>query len=134
MDHFLAPLVKQSKSYVKDTSYFLRKLDNLGTTSKEDILVTLDVNSLYTIIPNEEGTRAAYEALLSTRPMDAQPSNLSLLEMLARVLTYNNFEFDGENYLQVGGTAIGTPVAPSYANIFMSDFEEKRIYLYRLQT
>ena len=50
---------------------------------------------------------------------DTQPS---LVELLAQVLSLNNFQFDGQNYLQVGGTAMGTRVAPSYANIFMNDF------------
>ena len=40
------------------------------------------------------------------------------------VLTMNNFEFNGEHYLQVGGSAMGTRLAPSYANLFM-DFEDK---------
>ena len=133
VDLFLAPLVKQSKSYVKDTSDFLRKLNDIDSITEKDILVTLDVSSLYTNIPNDEGTEAAYEALSKARIGDLQPSNLSLLEMLAQVLTYNNFQFDGENYLQVGGTAMGTRLAPSYANIFMSNFKEKHVYSNQLQ-
>ena len=45
----------------------------------------------------------------------------------------NNFQFDDENYLQVGGTAMGTRVAPSLANIFMGDFEQNRIANRRLK-
>ena len=37
----------------------------------------------------------------------------------------NNFTFNGGNYLQVGGTAMGTRLAPSYANLFMGQLEEK---------
>ena len=37
----------------------------------------------------------------------------------------NNFQLNGENYLQIGGTAMGTRVAPSYANFFMARLEEK---------
>ncbi len=37
----------------------------------------------------------------------------------------NNFNFNGKNYLQVGGTAMGTRLAPSYANIFMGRLEQK---------
>ena len=95
--------------------------------------MTLDVSSLYTNIPNDEGTMAALRALCKARLGDTQPSNLSLVEMLAQVLAYNNFQFDGKNYLQVGGTAMGTRVAPSYANIFMNDFEEKHVYIHHLQ-
>ena len=55
------------------------------------------------------------------------------MELLNLVLTLNNFQFKGEDYLQVGGTAIGTRLAPSYANVFMSQFEEKHVYTYRLK-
>ena len=91
---------------------------------RNKILLSLDVSSLYTNIPNEEGTMAALRALPQARPGYTQPSNLSLVEMLAQVLSYNNFQFDGKNYLQVGGTAMGNRVALSYANIFMNDFED----------
>jgi len=38
------------------------------------------------------------------------------------VLKMNDFQFKGVNFLQVGGTAMGTKVAPSYAVNFMGDF------------
>ena len=37
----------------------------------------------------------------------------------------NNFQFNGENYLQIGGTAIGTRVAPSCTNLFMACLEDR---------
>jgi hypothetical protein len=36
-----------------------------------------------------------------------------------------NFTFDGNHYLQINGTAMGTKMAPSYTNIFMGDLEER---------
>ena len=45
----------------------------------------------------------------------------------------NNFDFAGKLYLQVGGTAMGTKVAPSFANTFMGWFERKYVYTYHKQ-
>ena len=42
----------------------------------------------------------------------------------------NNFDFAGKHYLQVGGTAMGTKVAPSFANTFMGWFEHHHVYTY----
>ena len=38
-----------------------------------------------------------------------------------------NFEFNGDHYLQIGGTAMGTALAPNYANLFMDRFETKAL-------
>ena len=62
-------------------------------------------------------------------PMEL-PSNANIIKMLDLVLTCNNFEFDNRYFLQTSGTAMGTRVAPSYANIFMDWFERKYVYTY----
>ena len=49
------------------------------------------------------------------------------------VLTNNYFEFNGKQYHQVSSTAIGTKLAHSYANLFMTRFEENYVYTYHLQ-
>ena len=44
------------------------------------------------------------------------------------ILTINNFVFNGINYLQKKGCAMGTKCAPSSANIFIGWFEERFIF------
>ena len=43
-------------------------------------------------------------------------------------LTLNNFNFNGRNFLQIKGCAMGTIAAPSYATIYMGKFETQFIY------
>ncbi len=49
-------------------------------------------------------------------------------------MNMNNFQFDGKDYLQVSGTAMGTRGVPSLANFVMGEFEEKFIYPYHIQS
>jgi len=42
-------------------------------------------------------------------------------------LRNNNLEFDGKHFLQILGTAIGTKMAPAYANLFMDELERRLI-------
>jgi len=49
------------------------------------------------------------------------------MEMLGLILKENSFQFNGENYLQTHGTAMGTKMAVSFANIFMAEIERKSI-------
>ena len=135
LDIFLRPYLPKTKSYLKDTNHFLQMLMGLPTLSEDTILCTLDVTSLYTNIPNFEGKRAVARYLSKYRQQAStmEPSNMSLIRMLDTVLTMNNFRFHNKDYIQVAGTAMGTRVAPTYANIFMSDFEEQHVYTYPKQ-
>ena len=56
-----------------------------------------------------------------------------LIKLLEFILTCNDFEFNGEFFLQVFGTVIGTKVAPSYANLVVAIFELLYVYEYKHQ-
>ena len=85
----------------------------------------MDVRSLYTSIPNDEGLQAVEQTLMESNRQDDIPV---VLKLLSKVLTLNNFVFNDEHFLQVKGCAMGTICAPSYANIFMGRFESEKIY------
>jgi peptide-methionine (R)-S-oxide reductase len=129
-DFFLKPLVKTTRSYVKDTTDFINKIEALPPLPEGALLCTVDVTSLYTNIPNEEGIQACKNILELHRDNSEKPNNTNIIHLLEYVLMMNNFDFNGKHYLQVGGTAMGTRVAPSFANIFMADFENKWVYPY----
>ena len=134
VDFFLKPFCPLLPSYVRDTTHFLHILNNVGALPPDTLLVTMDVTSLYTNIPNEEGMQVIRELLHNKRPTHGiYPSNWALNQLLEFVLTKNNFTFNDLHYLQVGGTAMGTRVAPTYAILYMGDFEQKHIYTYSLQ-
>jgi hypothetical protein len=61
VDHFLNPTIPDIRSYVKDTTHFLQLLEEVGPLPDNAMLVTLDITSLYTNVPNEDGLRAARE-------------------------------------------------------------------------
>ena len=86
----------------------------------------MDVKSLYTSIPNNEGiasVKKKYDRYLKK----TIPTKI-IATFLALILTLNNFIFNSKFYLQIKGCAMGTICAPSYATIFISEFEEKYIY------
>ena len=114
------------KSYTKDSTDAMNKLAEIkGEITEHDILVTMDVHSLYTKIPNDEGIQAV-RGKLNNSPSRIPTRMITTFLLL--ILTLNNFIFNGVNYLQTLGCTIGTICAPSYANIFMGRFEETQIY------
>ena len=82
----------------------------------------MDVKSLYTSIPNNKGI-ASVKKKHDHFPNKTIPTKI-ITTFLALILTLNNFIFNSKFYLQIKGCAMGTIWAPSYANIFMSKFEE----------
>ena len=87
---------------------------------------------LYPHIPHDEGIEAVKEALLTWDSNVENGRKLGdlkndLVEFTEIVLKNNNFEFDERHFVQKLGTAIGTRMAPSYANIFMDKLERQMI-------
>lgn len=120
IDHFLQPLASKHDSYLKDTSDFLNKLKAVKITGNS-LLVTMDVESMYTNIDHESGL-AAVKSAFENNPDPKRPDQ-QILDLLELSLKNNDFQFNGYTFLQTKGTAMGKKYAPSYANIFMAKFE-----------
>ncbi|CAJ0940725.1 unnamed protein product [Ranitomeya imitator] len=94
-------------------------------------LVTLDVNSLYTNIDNEMGIQAV-EDFLKENTQFHDDLRLFCRTLLTFILTKNFFLFEDEFFIQRNGTAMGSNVAPPYANIYMAEFESRFVYVHPL--
>ena len=121
-----------SQSYIRDSTHLINILNGF-TVQLGMLLCTLDITSLYTNIPHNEGIQSTEEMLAIHRPPDSLPHNGYMIELLELVLTNHHFEFNGKYYNQLSGIAMGTKLASSYANLFMTKFEEKYVYTYPLQ-
>lgn len=86
VDCFLQPLVKMSKSYIKDTKDFVDIIAKLAPLDRGDIIGSMDVTALYTNIPNNEGIETVRKLLTLHRKNKKFPSNDSLTALLEMVL------------------------------------------------
>ena len=120
IDFYLNPLATKHKSYIKDTYDFIEKVKKLQI-APNSILFTIDVDSLYTNIDTKEGIQAVKNIFYKFH--DKKRPDKELLQLLEINLTRNDFEFDGQYFLQIKGTAMGKKFAPAYADIFMAEWE-----------
>ena len=124
VDILLLTYTKDIKSYIKDTKDFLQKIpENIEDNS---ILVTFDVENLYSSIPHDLDLEAI-DFWLSKYP-DELPNRISkecILDSIKLILENNSFCFNDTYYLQVKGTAMGTKFAPIYATLVLAYLEEK---------
>lgn len=122
----LQPLVQQLPSYLKDYNGFLRKLQDINdnqTLPSDTLLVTWDIKSLYTNIPHADRIKACKHFLR----LNIYDNNKveTILKFTELVLTCNNLPFQGNHYVQLTGTAMGTKMAPTYANLYMGHLEDQ---------
>ena len=131
LDEVMSPLVTNLASYVKDTNHALEIVNSFNFNNSnpdQRFLFTMDVKSLYTVIPNDSGLQAlAY--FLDKRPV-LDPPTSTLTRLAELVLTLNAFSFDNQYYRQVGGVAMGSRMGPNYACLFVGYIEEHILSTY----
>ena len=128
LDEVMAPFVKNLPTYIKDTNHALRvfnsfSFDKLDARSR--FLFTMDIKSLYTVIPNDGGLEALAHFL--DQRTNKEPPTHTLTRLAELVLTLNAFSFNGQHYRQTGGVAMSTKMGPNYACLFVG-FVEEQIY------
>jgi len=106
VDHLLQPITQRQASYLKDTTDFLNFIGEKTKLPKNTILVSMDVTSLYTNIPQEEGISTVCEAYEEFYHENLPIPSRYLREMLSLILQENSFQFSGKDYLQTHGTAM----------------------------
>ena len=126
VDIHLEEIVNGIKSHIKDTTDFINKVEEIENIPEDTILVTMDVKSLFTQIPHNEGINAVARTL--ERLEKSNVSNRVILKLLSLTLHLNNFEFNGKHFLQKKGSSMGSKSSCRYADIFMDDFETRYIY------
>ena len=96
---------------MKDTTDILCKLDTVKFVPNKSYLVSLDVKSLYTSIPNAEGIKSLKESF--EKHTSKNVATKAITTFLTIILTLNNFVFNSKHYLQVKACAMGAIYAQS---------------------
>lgn len=120
----LSENVRSLNTYIKDTTYFLQKLNNISQPQpNETIMFCLDAKALYLSVPRIEAKSACKTALENRTSKTI--STDSVLEMMDLVLENNNLRFDNKQSLQTDGTAIGSHLGRNYACTYLGNWEQE---------
>ena len=124
VDSLLQPIAQKQKLYLKDTTHFINFIED-SEIPDSAIIASLDVCSLYTNIPQDEGMDiVCLEYEHHYKPNLPIPTNM-LRELMGLVLKENSFKFNDSHYLQVHGIAMGTKLAVAFSVIFMAHLEQE---------
>ncbi len=127
-NNLLKEFLGSVQSLVTSSGEVIRIIEHLKVppdARKSLILATLDVKALYPSIPHGAGIAMALQQAIPTDPpvLEDYPKKTMLKEMLKIILSGNTFQFAGRTFKQIKGIAMGTPVAPTWANLFMGKLE-----------
>ena len=117
----LKPYSTSLSSYVKNSVDFVSKLRDV-TVGEDEVFVSFDVKSLFTNVPVEEAMQIVDRLLNDDENQpenepSLSPASISALLRISLKVTY--FRFRSGYYELSDGLAMGSPVSPAVANIFM---------------
>ena len=101
---------------------FVKEIQQLRLPSSH--VCSFDVSSLFTCIPLNETIDIALKYLYDGRNKVNGLSKIQFKKLLEMSTKETHFMFNGNVYDQVDGVAMGSPLAPVLANLFMRHFEE----------
>ena len=112
------------ETVLTDTNALIAMLRGVEFAEDDAVLLsTADVESLYTNIPIADALSAVEERL---RACGVEETFLRItIAAIKLVLKLNFFEFNGRTYHQKRGLAMGTPLAPPVANLFLASLEAR---------
>nr|CAH8868084.1 unnamed protein product [Trichobilharzia regenti] len=113
---------------VKNSYEFKRKI-NLTNTEEDEIMASFCVYSLFTNVPVNDSLSIIYNLLCTDDELSGRcPLNPDeIMKVLELCLRSTLFAFRGVLYRQTGGIAMGSPVSPLVANLFMHSLETNAI-------
>ena len=134
---FLAKAIKPfcySKFCIKDTATFINQIEKLRNdlnVRSNLVLVSFDVESLFTNIPLKDTISFLLDKIFIDSTIFTYEDvtfTCCTLETALGLCTMNQyFTFNSKIYVQMDGTAMGSPLGPVLANFYLSYIEDNRI-------
>lgn len=122
LDRELQCILKHLNTVCTSSRQVINTLNNRSFNA-ESIIMCADITSLYPNIPIDLGITVVKEVLQRVNIMP-QIQQKIIIKLLTWVLKNNYCIFNEIIYLQIKGTAMGTPVAVTYSNIFIYGIEQ----------
>ena len=124
----LKPLVGKSPHQIQSTRDFVSKAKGL-TLQAGECLSSYDVTSFFTSVPIDPALNITRDLLEKDEKLIDRTvlSVQNIIELLGFCLHNTYFSFQNKFYEQIEGVAMGSPVNPIVANLFMEEFERESL-------
>ena len=128
LTRIIKPLVGGSQHHVRNNKDFIHSIEGIQLTADE-CMMSFDVESLFTSVPVDPSIQIIKKLLEEDRSLHLRTkmtvNQISCFLDFCLKTTY--FIFQGKFFEQVKGAAMGSPISPIVANLFMEDLEVKAL-------
>ena len=124
----LKPLVGNSPHHVQNNQDFMDSIRDIKI-KPEECITSYDVSALFTSIPIEPAINIIEQQLKEDKDLHSR-TNMKIhhiTSLLRFCLNNSYFSFQGRFYQQTEGAAMGSPISPIVANLFMEDLKVQAI-------
>ena len=121
----LQPVLERFWSHcISDSFTFAKTMQNLDIDPNV-FMRSFDASSLFTNVPLDETIKICLKALYDqSNSQPVIPKNV-FVELMKSATSSVEFSFNSTMYKQTDGVAMGSPLGPALANIFVGYYEEK---------
>ena len=123
----LTPLSK-SENTILNTADFIKRIRK-KTIPNGFKMVSFDVKNLFTNVPLDKTIEIILKKVYDEKVIKTTIHKPIMKELLYLCTKHVHFMFNGEIYIQCDGVAMGSPLGPLLANIFMIALEEQTLPL-----
>ena len=120
----LAPLTGHTDTFIGNSTQFVEE-SKQWELDPQDLMISFDIKSLFTSVPINVVMTILMERLEADSTLGDRTAldPYQICQLTEKCLGSTYFAFQGQIYQQIQGTAMGSPLSPVIANIFMEDFE-----------
>ena len=122
----LNPLVGKSPHHINSTQDFVEQVRHI-TLVPAECFSSYDVSALFTLVPIDPALKIIKDLLVKDPTLkDRTVKDIDDIILLLEFCLKNTyFSFQGQFFEQVEGAAMGSPVSPIVANLYMEYLEQK---------
>ena len=124
LSRILKPLVGKSPHHIHNNQDFLEHLKGIRL-APDEVMVSYDVKALFTSVPIKPALEVIEKLLKEDSGLQSKTSMSTqhIMDLLEFCLRSTYFTFRGKFCEQIEGAAMGSPISPIVANLFMESFE-----------